>query len=116
LALNIFSRSRSFQETGDSDEGDRWFRTDGDQRSGIDVISRRSEATLANGSLGAVIVLLLWFYVLGASLLFGAEINSVIEDAAAAEGHPDAKFKGEKAPAVPDNQAKVEDKVSRASA
>ena len=68
------------------------------------------------GSLGAVIVLLLWFYVLGASLLFGAEINSVIEDAAAAEGHPDAKFKGEKAPAVPDNQAKVEDKVSRASA
>jgi hypothetical protein len=34
---------------GDSDEGDRWFRTDGDQRSGIDVISRRSEATLANG-------------------------------------------------------------------
>jgi membrane protein len=68
------------------------------------------------GSLGAVIVLLLWFYVLGASLLFGAEINSVIEDAAAAEGHPDAKFKGEKAPAVPGNQAKVEDKASRASA
>jgi membrane protein len=68
------------------------------------------------GSLGAVIVLLLWFYVLGASLLFGAEINSVIEDAAAAEGHPDAKFKGEKAPAVPDNRAKVEDKASRASA
>ena len=29
------------------------------------------------GSLGAVIVLLLWFYVLGASLLFGAEVNSV---------------------------------------
>src|ERR1700730_6527467 len=68
------------------------------------------------GSLGAVIVLLLWFYVLGASLLFGAEINSVIEDAAAAEGHPDAKFKGEKAPAVPGNQAKVEDKANRASA
>src|ERR1700694_5951611 len=54
----------------------------------------------AYGSLGAVIILLLWFYVLGASLLFGAEINSVIEDAAAAEGAPDAKLRGGKAPAV----------------
>jgi membrane protein len=68
------------------------------------------------GSLGAVIVLLLWFYVSGASLLFGAEINSVIEDAAAAEGEPDAKLKGEKAPKVPDNHAKVGNKASRASA
>ena len=70
----------------------------------------------AYGSLGAVIILLLWFYVSGASLLFGAEINSVIEDAPAAEGAPDAKLRGGKAPAVPDNQAKVEDKASRASA
>jgi len=68
------------------------------------------------GSLGAVIVLLLWFYVSGASLLFGAEINSVIEDAAAAEGEPDAKLKGEKAPDVPDNRGKAENKASRASA
>jgi membrane protein len=68
------------------------------------------------GSLGAVIVLLLWFYVSGASLLLGAEINSVIEDAAAVEGEPDAKLKGEKAPNVPDNQAKVENKATRASA
>ena len=68
------------------------------------------------GSLGAVIILLLWFYVSGASLLFGAEINSVIEDAAAAEGEPDAKMKGEKAPDVSDQQAKVENKASRASA
>jgi membrane protein len=68
------------------------------------------------GSLGAVIILLLWFYVSGASLLFGAEINSVIEDAAAAEGEPDAKMKGEKAPDVPDQQRKVENKASRASA
>jgi membrane protein len=68
------------------------------------------------GSLGAVIVLLLWFYVSGASLLFGAEINSAIEDAAAAEGEPDAKLKGEKAPNVPDNRAKVGNKATRASA
>ena len=68
------------------------------------------------GSLGAAIILLLWVYVSGASLLFGAEINSVIEDAAAAEGEPDAKAKGEKAPDVPDKQTKAEKKVSRASA
>jgi membrane protein len=68
------------------------------------------------GSLGAVIILLLWFYASGASLLFGAEINSVIEDAAAAEGEPEAKLKGEKVPDVPDHQAKVEDQASRASA
>jgi membrane protein len=68
------------------------------------------------GSLGAVIILLLWFYVSGASLLFGAEINSVIEDAAAADGEPDAKLKGERAPDVPDHQPKAENKASRASA
>src|SRR6185369_16830414 len=35
------------------------------------------------GSLGAVIILLLWFYVTGISLLLGAEVNSEIEHAAA---------------------------------
>jgi membrane protein len=50
------------------------------------------------GSLGAVIILLLWFYVTGAAVLLGAEINSVLEDAAAESGEPDAKLKGEKAP------------------
>ena len=48
------------------------------------------------GSLGAVIVLLLWFYLSGASVLMGAEINSVLEDAAADAGEPDAKHEGEK--------------------
>jgi membrane protein len=50
------------------------------------------------GSLGAVIILLLWFYLSGASILMGAEINSVLEDAAADAGEPDAKHEGEKAP------------------
>jgi membrane protein len=50
------------------------------------------------GSLGAVIVLLLWFYLSGASILMGAEINSVLENAAADAGVPDAKHEGEKAP------------------
>ena len=35
------------------------------------------------GSLGAVIILLMWFYITGLMLLLGAEINSQIEAAAA---------------------------------
>lgn len=35
------------------------------------------------GSLGAVIILLTWFYLTGFMLLLGAEINSEIEAAAA---------------------------------
>jgi membrane protein len=49
------------------------------------------------GSLGAVIVLLLWFYVTGLSFLIGGEINSEIEHAAAERGHPEAKAEGKKA-------------------
>jgi membrane protein len=54
--------------------------------------------TATYGSLGAVIILLLWFYLTGAAMLIGAEINSVIEDAAAKAGEPDAKLKGEFSP------------------
>jgi membrane protein len=50
------------------------------------------------GSLGAVIVLMLWFYLTGASILIGGEINSDIEDMAARKGAPKAKKKGEKKP------------------
>jgi membrane protein len=50
------------------------------------------------GSLGAVIVLMLWFYLTGASILIGGEINSDIEDVAARKGAPQAKKKGEKKP------------------
>jgi membrane protein len=38
------------------------------------------------GSLGAVIILLIWFYVTGMMLLLGAEINAVIKNAAAESG------------------------------
>lgn len=48
------------------------------------------------GSLGAVIILLLWFYVTGFSFLIGGEINAQVEHAAAEEGHPEAKAPGEK--------------------
>lgn len=50
------------------------------------------------GSLGAVIVLMLWFYFTGAAILIGGEINSDIEDVAARKGAPEAKKKGEKKP------------------
>ena len=48
------------------------------------------------GSLGAVIVLMLWFYFTGAAILIGGEMNSDIEAAAAREGAPEAKEEGEK--------------------
>jgi membrane protein len=49
------------------------------------------------GTLGAVIILMLWLYLTGAAILIGGEVNSEIEDAAAAAGDPKAKEKGEKA-------------------
>ncbi|MDQ2974160.1 MAG: YihY/virulence factor BrkB family protein [Acidobacteriota bacterium] len=50
------------------------------------------------GSLGAVIILMLWFYLTGAAILIGGEVNSDIESAAAQEGAARAKEKGEKKP------------------
>ena len=50
------------------------------------------------GSLGAVIVLLLWFYLTGAAILVGGKVNAEIEHAAARHGAPDAKLPGEKSP------------------
>lgn len=50
------------------------------------------------GSLGAVIILMLWFYFTGAAILIGGEVNSDIEAAGARANAPAAKDKGEKAP------------------
>jgi len=55
------------------------------------------------GSLGAVIILLLWFYLTGVTILIGGEVNSIIEHAAARAGDPDAKVAGEK---IPDQSAR----------
>jgi membrane protein len=43
------------------------------------------------GSLGAVIVLLLWLYLSGASILIGGEVNAQIRHAAADAGSPEAR-------------------------
>ncbi len=43
------------------------------------------------GSLGAVIVLMLWLYLTGAAILIGSEINAEIESAAAHTGKPSLK-------------------------
>ncbi len=52
------------------------------------------------GSLGAVIILMLWFYFTGAAILIGGEVNSDIEAEAARVGAPEAKKAGEKTPDV----------------
>jgi len=69
------------------------------------------------GSLGAVIILMLWFYFTGAAILVGGEINSEIENEMAKQGAPDAKEKGEKAPDDKSHAArKDEPQRSKASA
>lgn len=45
------------------------------------------------GSIGAIIVLMLYFYISSAVMLFGAEMNAVIE-----HHHPEGKDKGDKLP------------------
>jgi membrane protein len=56
--------------------------------------------TATYGSIGGVILLMLWLYLTGVVLLVGAEINAEIEQAAAERGNATAKAPGEqKAPA-----------------
>ncbi|MBA2527131.1 MAG: YihY/virulence factor BrkB family protein [Pyrinomonadaceae bacterium] len=60
--------------------------------------------SIVYGSLGAVIILMLWFYLTGMTILIGGEVNAIIEQAAARAGDPEAKAAGEK---LPDERARV---------
>ena len=53
--------------------------------------------TRSYGSLGAVIILMMWFYVAGLAVLIGGQVNATIEQAAAEHGHIEAKERGRKA-------------------
>ena len=48
------------------------------------------------GSLGALIILMFWFYLSGAAILVGAELNAILEDAAAKHRIPGAKRRGQR--------------------
>jgi membrane protein len=51
------------------------------------------------GSLGTLIILMLWFYLSGIAILVGGEINAILEDAAAGRGVPGAQRRGQRSPA-----------------
>jgi membrane protein len=53
--------------------------------------------TRTYGSLGAVMILMLWFYLTGLAFLIGGQINATIEHASAEQGHIEAKAPGQKA-------------------
>jgi membrane protein len=50
------------------------------------------------GSLGALMILMIWLYLFGLAILIGGEVNSVVENAAAQAGDRSAKHSGEKEP------------------
>ena len=50
------------------------------------------------GSLGAVIILMLWFYLTGVAILVGGEVNAIIEQAAGGGGDLEAKAERENFP------------------
>ena len=68
------------------------------------------------GSLGGLIIMMLWFYFTGMAIMIGGEINSEIENAAAKAGAPDAKEKGEKAPDENERKAAKQEKGKKESA
>jgi uncharacterized BrkB/YihY/UPF0761 family membrane protein len=48
---------------------------------------------------GALVILMLWFYLSGAAILAGGELNAILEDAAARQRVPGAKRRCQRSPA-----------------
>jgi membrane protein len=55
------------------------------------------------GSLGALIILMLWLYLTGVTILIGGEVNAIIEQAAARTRDSERKVQGD---GLPDESAK----------
>src|SRR5689334_15867905 len=68
-------------------------------------VTRFGNYTATYGSIGGVILLMLWLYLTGVVLLIGAEINAEIEHAAARRGDATAKAPGEHAAPADRGQA-----------
>jgi len=61
-------------------------------------VAHVADYNVTYGSIGGVILLMLWLYLSGVVLLVGAEINSEIEQAASRRGAPTAKAEGVRRP------------------
>jgi membrane protein len=55
-----------------------------------------SDFGLLYGSLGTLVILMFWFYLSGTAILLGAEINAILENAAARHRVPGAKRRGQR--------------------
>ena len=64
---------------------------------GLRLYVRFNSYSATYGSIGGVILLLLWLYVMGIVLLVGAHVNAEIENASAERGSPTAKPTGARA-------------------
>jgi membrane protein len=70
-------------------------------------------ANAAYGTIGGVMVLMLWFYVSGLALLLGAELNAEIEHASPYGKEPGERVPGEKKVVGPRAQRVYEEKKAR---
>lgn len=71
------------------------------------------DANVAYGTIGGVMVLMLWFYVSGVALLLGAELNAEIEHASPYGKKPGERASGEKMVVGPRAQRLYEEKKAR---